>query len=341
MPFPTDFPSSRVPDARSAPPLRWGVMGTGWIAERFVGTVARNTAQQFVAVGSRTPSGAETFGAAHGIERRHGSFRALVEDPEVDVVYVATPHPHHHEGALLALRAGKHVLIEKPMALDATQATEIAAVANDLGLFAMEAMWTFFLPKFDVVRQVLDAGLLGRVTTLISDHGEHFEPDHRIMRADLAGGPLFDLGSYPIALATHLFGAATTVSSVGRTPAGGVNGQISAWLEHAAGQQSSINTTILATTPTTAAIAGDEAMLTLHGPFFAPGRLTLTSADRRHEISWDEDAIGHEGLFFEAAEVARCIAEGRTESPLRPMSDVLTTLQAMDEIRGQIGQTLP
>ena len=341
MTFPSVFPVSRVPDPRLAPRLRWGVMGTGWIAERFVGAVQRDTSQRFVAVGSRSPGGAERFGAAHGLPRRHGSFEALVADPDVDVVYIATPHPHHHEGALLALRAGKHVLIEKPMALDATQAAEIIAVASDLGLFAMEALWTFFLPKFDVLRQVLHAGMLGDITTLISDHGEYFTADHRIQRADLAGGPLFDLGTYPIGLATFLFGPATAVSGIGHTPPGGVNTQVSAWLEHQAGQQSSISSTITATTPTVAVIAGDRATLTLHGPFFAPGRMTLSSADRRREITWDEPLVGHEGLFYEAAEVARCITQGRIESPLRPMVDVIHTLRTMDEVRRQIGQTLP
>lgn len=339
--FPDVFPQSRVPDARSAPTLSWGVMGTGWIAERFVGSVQRNTSQHFTAVGSRSAAGAQAFGDKHGIPHRHGSFDALLADPDVDVVYVATPHPHHHDGALAALRAGKHVLVEKPLALDAHQAAEIHALATELGLFVMEAMWTFFLPKFDVIRQVIDAGWLGRITTLIADHGEHFAPEHRIMRADLAGGPLFDLGTYPVALATTLFGEATLVSAVGPMGPAGVNQQITAWLQHSAGQQTSLNTTLLATTPTTAAIAGDRGMLSIDGPFFAPGRLTLTSADRSRQIVRDEPAIAHEGLFYEAAEVARCIDAGLTESPLHPMAETIATLRTLDEIRAQIGQTLP
>ena len=339
--FPAAFPESRIPDARSAPTLSWGVMGTGWIAERFVGSVQRNTSQHFVAVGSRSPAGAQAFGEQHHIPHRHGSFDALLADPAVDVVYIATPHPHHHAGALAALRAGKHVLVEKPLALTATQATEIQALAAELGLFAMEAMWTFFLPKFDVIRQILDAGWLGRVSTLIADHGEHFGADHRIMLAELAGGPLFDLGSYPVALATALFGEASAVSAIGPLGTLGVNQQISAWLHHAGGEQTCMNTTILATTATTAVIAGDRAMLSIDGPFFAPGRLTLTSADRSRQIVREEPAIAHEGLYYEAAEVARCISAGATESALRPMADVIATLRTLDEIRAQIGQSLP
>ena len=341
MTFPDRFPASRVPDARLAPALRWGVMGTGWIAGRFVGSVQRNTSQRFVAVGSRSAGGAQAFGAEHDIAHRHSSFDALVADPEVDVVYIATPHPHHHEGALSALRAGKHVLVEKPLALDVAQAAEVQAVAAERNLFCMEAMWTFFLPKFDVVRQVLQAGWLGEISTVIADHGEHFGPEHRIMRADLGGGPLFDLGTYPVALATMVLGAAEKVSAVGQAIPAGVNGQTSAWLGHAGGRQSVLHTTLLATTPTAAVIAGDQAFLTIDGPFFAPGGMTLTAADRTREITFKEPAIAHEGLFYEAAEVARCVADGRTESRLRPMPDVLETLRTLDEIRAQIGQQLP
>lgn len=140
------------------PALRWGVLGTGWIAGQFVRALPTSTTQQVVAVGSRTQASAERFASAAGVPTAHGSPEALVADPCVDVVYVATPHQAHRASALLAIDAGKHVLVEKPMGLDAAQAEEVAAAAATAGVFCMEALWTLFLPRFDVVRQVLGQG---------------------------------------------------------------------------------------------------------------------------------------------------------------------------------------
>ena len=153
----------------------------------------------------RRPSG--------GLRRRRTACRAptaptrqLVADPDIDVVYIATPHTAHHPCARLALEAGKHTLVEKPLGINASEAAEIAALADGRGLFCMEALWTFFLPKFDVVRQLLEDGALGEIRTVLADHGEDFTAEHRILRADLAGGPLLDLGTYPVSFATWVLG---------------------------------------------------------------------------------------------------------------------------------------
>ena len=148
----------------------------------------------------------------------HGSYEALVADPGVDVVYVATPHNFHVVHALLAIEAGKHVLVEKPVGLDADEARAIGDAAVRAGVFCMEAMWTLFLPKFDVVRQVLEEGALGRVVAAHADMGERFDEPHRIMRPELAGGPLLDLGTYAVTFATWTLGAPDTVTAVA-TPA--------------------------------------------------------------------------------------------------------------------------
>jgi predicted dehydrogenase len=155
------LPASRVPEPAEAPPLRWGVVGTGWIAERFVDAVQSKTRQQVAAVGSRSGAGAASFARRFGIPRPHGSYEDLVTDPEVDAVYVATPHPSHLPHGLLALNAGKHVLIEKPLALNAREAHELQARASELGLYCAEAMWTLFTPKFDVIGQIIDSERTG------------------------------------------------------------------------------------------------------------------------------------------------------------------------------------
>ena len=170
--FPAAMPTSRVPDPLAAPSLRWGILGTGWIAERFVAALHRHTRQRVVAVGSRSVASAKDFAERTGVGRAHGAYADLAADPEVDVVYVATPHNHHRAHALLALDAGKHVLVEKPIGLSAAEAQEIADRAAERGVFCAEAMWTFFLPRYDVVRQLLDDGVLGEVRTVLADHGE-------------------------------------------------------------------------------------------------------------------------------------------------------------------------
>ena len=173
--FPATLPAPRTPPSDAAPPLRWGLLGTGWIAERFAGSLQRHTRQRVHAIGSRDLGRSRAFAAACGAPRAYGSYEELVADADVDVVYVATPHPAHHPCALLSLGAGKHTLVEKPLALNAAQAAEIAELAARRGVFCMEALWTLFLPKFDVVRQLLEAGVLGPVRTVQADCGEYFD----------------------------------------------------------------------------------------------------------------------------------------------------------------------
>ena len=340
MTFPSTFPASRLPDPMEAPALRWGILGTGWIAGKFTGSLRRNTRQQVVAVGSRSVESAKNFADKVAIGRAHGSYDDLVADPEVDVVYVATPHNFHHRHALLAIDAGKHVLVEKPIALNGVEASQVAARAAERGVFCAEAMWTFFLPKFDVVRQLLDDGVLGDVRTLLADHGEWFPDTHRILRHDLAGGALLDLGTYPLALASWALGEPEEVIAIGQdVPGGEVHGQVSALLRHAGGAQSAINTTIMADTPNRAVLAGTEATLVTDPGFFFPGDMTLTSAGKESMIRYTEPAIGHDGLFVTAVEAARRIPAGETGTPLRPLTDSVATLRLVDAIRRQIGVT--
>ena len=338
--FPIVLPAPRRPHPLDVPSLRWGVVGTGWIAQRFVRALQTSTSQQVVAVGSRSQPSATRFAAAAGIPRAHGSHEALVVDPDVDVVYVATPHQAHRAGALLAVGAGKHVLVEKPLGLDATEAEEVSAAAAAAGVFCMEAMWTFFLPRLDVVRQVLEPGVLGDVRTVLADHGERFDEPHRILDPAMAGGSLLDLGSYLTSFATWVLGPAENVYATGQMTPRGVNGQSAMVLRHPGGGCSVLHTTLLGRTPTSAVIAGTAATLTLPGPFFMPGDVVLTSADGRRTLTWtDPEPIAHGALYHSAIEAALCISAGELESPLRPAADVITGLRALDDVGRQVGVT--
>ena len=336
MSLPSAMPSPRTPDAMAAPSLRWGVIAPGWIAERFIGSLQRHTRQRVIAIGSRDLGRSTAFAGKHGIERAYGSYEELVADPDVDVVYIATPHNAHFPCARLSLLSGKHTLVEKPIALNAAQATELTAQAAAQGVFFMEALWTMFLPKFDVIRQLLSSGALGEIRTVIADNGEYFSDNHRIMRHDLAGGPLLDLGTYPISFAVWVLGEPTLVQAAGQAHPSGVNGQATAILTDSAGNQAVINTTLFSNTPTTGVIAGTAATLTIPGPYYQPGDMTLSFATGE-VLTYTEPSVAHDALYFEAAEVARCIGSGRLESPLRPLADSVATMRVVDEIRRQLG----
>lgn len=339
MAFPAALPAPRTPDPMDAPPLRWGVLGTGWIAQRFSDAMVRHTRQQVYAVASRSPETAARFAAAF-VERNavmsggaegqaacpaaHGSYEELVGDPAVDVVYVATPHHLHLPHGRLALEAGKATVVEKPMGTSAGEVVELEDLARARGLFVMEALWSAHLPKFDVVRQLLDDGVLGTVHSVQADLGERFLPDHRIMRAELFGGPRHDLLTYPLWFARWVLGNLVQVEEV-VTPAPAslspdrVEGQIAVSARSASGGVASLFATILGDTPTTATVVGSEATLRLDGPFYQPGGFTLRAHDGR-ELHYDEPRIGHAGLHFEAAAAARAIAASELIPTTQPQT---------------------
>lgn len=335
------LPHSRVPESRDAPSLRWGIMGPGWIAERFTESLQAHTRQVISAVGSRSLSRSKSFAEAYNIPAAYGSYEELAAAPDVDIVYVCTPHTGHHAAAVLAIDAGKHVLIEKPLGLDADQARDIAARSEAAGVFAAEAMWTFFLPKFDVIRQILDDGTLGSITTVVAEYGEHFDPSHRIFDPELAGGPLLDLGTYPLALITEVLGSPRRLHAVGQPHESGVNAQLSAVMQFDDGAQAVMNTHLHNFTPTTATIVGSMATLVIEGPFNMPGAFEVSFPDGRR-LRHEEPSGGHfEGLHFEAAAVARAVAAGKMQLSQRTLAASIRTLEVADEIRRQLGVVFP
>lgn len=333
----SSLPKSRVREARDAPSLRWGIMGPGWIAERFTESLQQNTGQNITAVGSRSLSRATAFAEAFQIPAAYGSYEELAAAPDVDIVYVSTPHTGHHAAAVLAIEAGKHVLIEKPLGLNADQARDIAARSAAAGVFAAEAMWTFFLPKFDVIRQILAAGTLGTITTVFAEYGEHFDPSHRIFDPNLAGGPLLDLGTYPLALITEVLGSPRELHAVGQAGESGINLQLSAVMAFDGGAQAVMNTHVHNFTPTSATIVGSKATLIIEGPFNMPGSFEVRFPDGVR-LRHDEPAGGHlEGLHYQAAAVARAVAAGQTQVDQRPLAASIRTLEVADGIRRQLG----
>ncbi|MCH6471396.1 Gfo/Idh/MocA family protein [Sinomonas terrae] len=335
-----EFPAPRVPDPSDAPSLRWGIAGPGWIAERFAESLALHGSQRVTAVGSRSRARAEAFAETRGL-RAHGSYGELAADPEVDVVYVATPHTAHLDVALEAIEAGKHVLVEKPLAINAREAEQIAKAAKARGVFAGEALWTVFLPSYDVARQLIRGGRLGELTAVVGDYGEYLPPSHRAHDPELAGGPLLDLGIYLLGLATDILGEPERVLGLGAPLANGVNDQLSALLGFPSGAQATLTTTMGGFTPALLTVVGTEAALTFDGPFNSPGGLTVRTSDGETH-RWEGSPGSHvDGLHFQAAAVARAIAEGRIETDERPLELSLLALRVADELRRAIGIEFP
>ncbi len=336
MALPSHLPQARNPDPLSVPSLSWGILGPGWIAQRFVTSVREHTGQHIHAVGDINLASARQFGERFGIPKAYGSSQELVADKDIDVVYISTPHHTHFPCALQAINAGKHVLIEKPLALNASEVAQLRDLARSKKVFMMEAMWTWYLPKYDVLRQLLAERVIGEIHSVIADHGEHFGPEHRIMRADMAGGPLLDLGSYPVALATKILGPALQVLASGQPSPAGVNGQASIILRHAHDHQSSLHTTLFSHTPGSATLAGTEGFIFIEGMFYTPGPFHVYN-NQREVISYQEPRASYDQLYHEAVHLAFCVAAGLTESPLRPLDDSLVTMQTIDEVRRQLG----
>jgi predicted dehydrogenase len=261
------------------PQLGWGLIGTGGIAQTFAADLAFTESGRAVAVGSRHIDSANRFADRFDIPNRHASYEALVADPDVDVVYVATPHPMHHANALLALRAGKPVLVEKAFTMNAAEAEELVATARSEGLFLMEAMWTRFLPHIVEIRRLLTEGALGDIVTVSADHGQWFaeDPEFRLFAPELGGGALLDLGVYPVSFASMVLGKPDRIATLIDPAFTGVDGQTSMLFGYASGAQAVLTCTLFAKSPTRGAIVGTDARIEIDGDFYAPTSFQLIS----------------------------------------------------------------
>jgi predicted dehydrogenase len=316
-------------------PLRWGILGTGGIARAFVTDLRLTDSGIAAAVGSRNQESADGFAAEFGVANRHGSYESLVADPDVDVIYVATPHPMHHDNAILALRAGKHVLVEKPFTMNAAEAREVVQVARESGRFAMEAMWTRFLPHVGVIRDWLARGVLGDIVTVTADHGQWFaeDPEFRLFAPELGGGALLDLGVYPVSFASMVLGTPDLIVSMSDPASTGVDAQTSMLLGYHSGAQAVLTCTLRAKSPTRASIVGTEARIEIDGDFYAPANVTLVPRNGHRTLA--ESAHEGRGLRHQADEVARRLAAGDLESPLMPLDETISIMETMDTVRTQ------
>jgi predicted dehydrogenase len=315
--------------------IRWGIISTGGIASTFASELAQTDSGNAVAVGSRRQASAQEFGERFGIPHRYDSYEALVEDSEVDAVYVGTPHPMHHEDAMLALRAGKHVLVEKPFTMNAAEAEELVAEARQRGLFLMEAMWARFLPHIREIRALLADGILGEIVTVHADHCQWFaeERSHRLFAPGLGGGALLDLGIYPVSFASMVLGSPDRVLAIADPAFTGVDAQTSILLGYESGAHAVLNCTLRAVGSTRASIVGTDGRIEIDGRFYQPTSFTLIPREGEPRRMFDPPAEG--GLRHEADEVARRIEAGELESPEMPLDETVAIMRTMDAVMAQ------
>ncbi|KQQ33089.1 dehydrogenase [Duganella sp. Leaf126] len=324
--------------------IRWGILGTGKIAKAFASALQDTPGATLAAVASRSVDSATKFGAAFGAQRAHGSYQALADDAGVDVVYIATPHPMHHENALMCLNAGKGVLVEKSFTMNRREAADIIDLARAKNLFVMEAMWTRFLPAVIEAKRIVDSGEIGTPANITADFGFTSDagPEHRLFNPALGGGALLDLGIYPLSIAAFFLGDVTGVQAQAQMTETGVDMQTAFTLTHAGGGLSSCLCSLRSRTATELTIAGTRGYVRLSDRFHNTESFSVTVIDgaSRSERTVTVPRSGN-GYTHEAQEVGRCLRAGLIESPVMPHAETLSLMGTLDAIRAQIGLRYP
>jgi predicted dehydrogenase len=321
--------------------ISWGILGTGKIARQFAAGLIHLPGAKLIAVGSRAAESANAFGDTFEVPHRHASYEALVRDPEVDAIYVATPHACHRENTLLALAAGRAVLCEKPFAINAREAEEVIGFARTKRLFLMEAMWTRCFPLMAKLRELLASNAIGEARMLTADFGfrAEYQEEERLFNLAAGGGALLDVGVYPVSLASMIFGPPTRIFSHARLGKTGVDEEAAIILSHAQGQLAVLSTAIRLETAQEAIIMGTAGRIRLHSPWWRPVAMTVIRDGCPDETL--EFPFPGNGYQFEAAEVMRCLRAGELESRLMPLDETLAIMRTLDAIRAQWGLRYP
>jgi len=321
--------------------LHWGILATGGIAHAFTSDL-RTAGLEVAAVGSRRIDSARAFAAQYDIPHAHGSYEELVSDPDVDIVYIATPHPGHVENALMALDHGKHVLVEKPFTLNAAEAAAIRDRAGDTGLLAMEAMWTRYLPHMVRIREIVAAGTLGEVRVVSADHTQKLstDPAHRLNALELGGGALLDLGIYPISFACDVLGVPERVTALARLSDAGTDAEVATIAVHRGGAVSTSVSSSRAAGMNVAQIVGTEARIEIDHVWYTPTSFRVVSSDGDVLERYTSDIEGR-GMQFQALAAEHLVAAGRTDGDVLPLDETVEIMRVLDEVRRQIGVAYP
>ena len=323
--------------------LRWGILATGGIATAFASDL-RTAGLDLVAVGSRSQASADEFARRFDIPRAHGSYAALAEDPEVDIIYVATPHPMHHEDARLALQNGKHVLVEKAFTLNRAEAEDLQRLGAENGLLVMEAMWTRYLPHMVRLREIIAEGTLGEIRSVSADHTQNLptDPAHRLNDLALGGGALLDLGIYPISFIWDVLGAPVEISATARLVETGADAEVATIMTHANGAISTSLSSSRTAGPNTAVVLGTAARIEIDRIWYTPTSFRVIAADGSVLERYESQVEGR-GMQYQALAAEGAVAAGDTAGALLslPIAESVEIMGTLDEIRRQIGVVYP
>ncbi len=317
--------------------VRWGILGTGKIARAFATAVAEMPGAVVTGIASRSPEAAEAFAQEFRVGAAYGSYQALADAPDIDLVYIATPHPMHAGNALMALEAGKGVLCEKSFTVNRREAEQVVALARAKKLFLMEAMWTRFLPSFLEARRIVESGEIGPVRQVVADFGftATFGPEHRIFNPVLGGGALLDLGIYPLSLAAAFLGPVESAHAQAEMGATGVDVQTAFTLRHRDGGLSICSCSLQARTPCELTVSGERGHVRMNTMFHKARSITVVLDDGSSRTI-ETPFLGN-GYQHEIEEAQRCWRAGLVESPSMTHDETLALMGLMDGMRAQIG----
>ncbi len=314
--------------------LGWGIAATGRIARLVGSVVVEEPGMRVAAVGSRSLARASGLAADLG-GRPHGSYAELVADPDVDAVYVATPHTAHAEVVELALRAGKPVLCEKPLTADLAETERLVGLSRSTDTFLMEGMWTRFNPLVQQLAVLVRTGALGKVRSVSAAFGfvAEYDASGRLWNPDLGGGALLDVGIYPVDLARLLLGDPLSISASGNLADTGVDSDLGMLLTFTGGARALLEASIVHAPPAAAVITGTLGSAVLGPAFHAPTSLVVDVGDERVEHTQPDRSAGYRG---ELRELALCVAQGRAESTVVPLGETMATMRVLDDVRRQL-----
>lgn len=317
-------------------PVRWGIIGLGKIAHKFAHDLLLVDNCKLRGVASRSKSKAEAFAKTYKAEATYGSYNDLVADPNIDAIYIATPHVFHKKNTLLCLKHGKAVLCEKPMGIDKEEVEAMASIAKEENVLLMEAMWSVFHPHFAYIKEKYEEGDFGKIKSLSADFGfiPEFDPNGRLYKKELGGGSLLDIGIYPIFIALYLLGEPNNIQAKATFYDSGVDSSCEMVFNYEDGCIANLKSTLLENTPTTCTIEFERATVIMHSKFHMPTSITITS--RALKESKDFESIGY-GYAHEIIHFNRLFQQDKKESPIMPLSMSLKLSETMDKVKDIIG----
>lgn len=321
--------------------INWGILGTGNIASIFARDLSYVDQANLLAVGSRTENRAKEFASTHKAERSYSSYSELVADPDIDIVYIATPHALHYSNATLCLNHDKAVLCEKPFMVNEKQCREVIEMAKYKGLFIMEAMWTRFLPLMSTIKELIQNNEIGELRAIHADFCFYnkFDTESRLFNPDLAGGALLDVGIYPVMLAHTFFGMPDSIQAQSHLGKSMVDESTSAILSYKNNKVATFQSSVTYSSPTEAILSGTEGFIKIHSRWFEMPGLTMHVNNNKPVVI--KKPFEGRGFHFEIAEAHRCLHAGAIESEMMPHQHTLDISRILDTIREQVGLSYP